>query len=413
MRFDKLQFRHPWRPYQRRVLDAIEDHLQDRRLHVVAAPGAGKTTLGLEIFRRLGKSALVLSPTRVIRDQWLARLGDFIRFDDGKPPAWTSRDLRSPGVLTSITYQALHTRVCSTSAEDESEDDLSGLEQAISDSETADLIESLRTGSIEVIIMDEAHHLRAAWWKALSRVCDEMPELTLVSLTATPPYDSVDHEWSRYEALCGPIDEEISVPELVKTGTLCPHQDYIWAVDASASERQKIREHDRRVDRLCDSLFASAEFEAIVGSHPWRARDPDHRDLLREPQIAVAILVYLQRKQLQLPPALLEALDLREADIPDLGRYWWQQLVHAVLFSPTFALNENHRESVAQLKKQLRASELLHKRELSLEKSRRMARSLGLSAAKVKACLDIHRIELRQRGEGLRQVVLTSASSRM
>jgi hypothetical protein len=33
-------------------------------------------------------------------------------------------------------------------------------------------------------------------------------------------------EWQRYEELCGPVDAEVSVPELVLEGDLCPHQDY-------------------------------------------------------------------------------------------------------------------------------------------------------------------------------------------
>jgi hypothetical protein len=55
-----LEFRWPWRPYQQRVLDALEEHLADQKLHVVAAPGSGKTCLGLEGFRRLGEPGLVL-----------------------------------------------------------------------------------------------------------------------------------------------------------------------------------------------------------------------------------------------------------------------------------------------------------------------------------------------------------------
>ena len=47
-----MEFRWPWRPYQRRVLAEIERHLGDRKLHIVAAPGSGKTILGLEVFRR-------------------------------------------------------------------------------------------------------------------------------------------------------------------------------------------------------------------------------------------------------------------------------------------------------------------------------------------------------------------------
>ena len=34
-----------------RVLQELKEHLDDARLHVVAAPGAGKTVLGLEVIR--------------------------------------------------------------------------------------------------------------------------------------------------------------------------------------------------------------------------------------------------------------------------------------------------------------------------------------------------------------------------
>ena len=47
MPFETLQFLYSWRPYQQRVLDAIDDHLDDERLHIVAALCAVKTTLGL------------------------------------------------------------------------------------------------------------------------------------------------------------------------------------------------------------------------------------------------------------------------------------------------------------------------------------------------------------------------------
>ncbi|WP_414896731.1 hypothetical protein [Rhodovulum sp. YEN HP10] len=52
--FGALAFRRPWRSYPARILADLEAHLGDRKLHVVAAPGAGKTVLGLEIIRRLG-----------------------------------------------------------------------------------------------------------------------------------------------------------------------------------------------------------------------------------------------------------------------------------------------------------------------------------------------------------------------
>ena len=40
-------------------------------------------------------------------------------------------------------------------------------------------------GGIEVVVLDEAHHLTAEWWKALKAVVTSVPEIVLVSLTAT------------------------------------------------------------------------------------------------------------------------------------------------------------------------------------------------------------------------------------
>ena len=61
-----------------------------------------------------------------------------------------------------------------------------------------------------------------------------------ISLTATPPYDATPAQWERYCKVCGPVDEEISVPELVKEGSLCPHQDYVYFNYPSREEEQRL-----------------------------------------------------------------------------------------------------------------------------------------------------------------------------
>lgn len=220
MDFSQLNFKYSWRPYQSRVLNAVDEHLEDDKLHIVAAPGAGKTTLGIEVFKRLAQNALILSPTRVIRDQWIERLTDFVECDNPFELAWVSNDLHTPKSFTSITYQALHAKIAQN--EDAQYDcDEQENEPTILDSrEVNAFISSLKNAEISVLILDEAHHLRQEWWKVLTAVCDALPQITLVSLTATPPYDSDGHEWGKYEQLCGTIDEEISVPELVKANTL-------------------------------------------------------------------------------------------------------------------------------------------------------------------------------------------------
>ena len=87
---------------------------------------------------------------------------------------------------------------------------------------------------------------------------ESLPNVTLVSLTGTTPYDATGVEWRRYEELCGPIDDEISVPELAQAKTLCPHQDFVYAVTAREPEAREIREHDEAVTATLDELLDTA-----------------------------------------------------------------------------------------------------------------------------------------------------------
>ncbi|WP_258955891.1 DEAD/DEAH box helicase family protein [Shewanella woodyi] len=405
--FETMRFRHSWRPYQERVLNAIKEHLNDERLHVVAAPGAGKTTLGLEVFRVLEKTTLVLSPTRVIRDQWIERLKDFTGTGDETKLNWVSNSIHDPKVLTSITFQALHAKFAEELNADEDEGVLLEEDDGLKDNEVNSFIKVIEEHKIQILILDEAHHLRAEWWRALEKVCEYFPDIILVSLTATPPYDAQGHEWARYEQLCGPIDEEISVPELVKAGTLCAHQDFIWACNATANEKNQIKEYDDRVSTLCHTLFNSDDFKGVVLSHPWLAPDEIEADIIKEPQIAIALLVFIKAKSLPSNEELMALLDMKDEDIPELGRHWWQILIQTILFSKTTQHSDSDQQFIEQLKKQLRTSELLNKRELSLERSRRMERSLSLSTSKILACVTIHQLEYKHRGESLRQVILT------
>ena len=52
----------------------MDFHLRDDMLHVVAAPGAGKTTLGIEVISRLNRPSLILCPTNTIKNQWKERI---------------------------------------------------------------------------------------------------------------------------------------------------------------------------------------------------------------------------------------------------------------------------------------------------------------------------------------------------
>lgn len=69
---------------------------------------------------------------------------------------------------------------------------------------------------------------------------DKLKDITFVSLTATSLLDSSGVEWKRYISLCGAVDAEIAIPNLVKENNLRPHQDYIHFSFPTLQENTKI-----------------------------------------------------------------------------------------------------------------------------------------------------------------------------
>ncbi len=409
MVFDTMQFRFSWRPYQQRVLQAIDDHLDDNRLHIVAAPGAGKTVLGLEVFRKLRRPTLVLSPTRIIRDQWIRRLTDFGVEGDPYDLPWISSHLSRPALLTSVTYQAVHVKAMKNGAQVQSDEEDEPSEgdgkKAIPDAEA--LLEVIAQGGIKVVILDEAHHLTAEWWKALKAVTASVPDLILVSLTATPPYDSLDASWERYTELCGPIDEEISIPELVKAGTLCPHQDYVWMVNIDRTEQQRISQFMDGVALVCRTLFDDDDFILLVREHPLLTDPSLLQRISKRPESLIALLSFLNEKALLDTSYDLAQFDLTNDDIPELTRRWWQVLLEELLTSNDIKYEAaEHSEYLIRLRKHLRSVGLMAGRSVTIDRSHFIERSLSMSSSKIGACVDIHGKEWFARQDGLRQVIM-------
>ena len=208
-----------------------------------------------------------MAPTITIRDQWVDRLVElFLPLGNGTPP-WVSTELRSPAFLTVATYQALHA-ICSSETEIQSptESEENGVsknhvemhanaEEAHHVSHAPITIPAhLTDAGFRALVLDEAHHLRAEWWRVLTSFAEKLQNPTIVALTATPPYDVSPFEWQRYEGLCGPVDAEVSVPELVQEGDLCPHQDYVWP----RPKALRIAENVRRSRSIVPGVFLAS-----------------------------------------------------------------------------------------------------------------------------------------------------------
>ncbi|UII74640.1 DEAD/DEAH box helicase family protein [Flagellimonas sp. HMM57] len=214
-----IKFKYSWRKYQQRVLDELQDHLSDQHLHVIAPPGSGKTVLGLEVAIRLNRPTLILAPTIAIRNQWIQRFCELF-LQTNLTPNWISRDIRNPEFMTVVTYQGLHAACNNWSIEEEEIEEEETEENGngkSTNSELDTIVRGLKSQNIKTIVVDEAHHLKSEWWRTLIKVKEKLAPV-IVGLTATPPYDVTVTEWQRYVNLNGPVDTEISVPELVIEG---------------------------------------------------------------------------------------------------------------------------------------------------------------------------------------------------
>ena len=221
-----VKFLGTYRPYQQRVLDNITHFLDNEKIHIVAAPGSGKTILGLELIKRLNNSSLVLVPSIAIREQWIDRFTNNFLLNKEEKDNWISNDIKIYKPIICITYQAFYAAYKKDqNKENYSEDDE---EFEANDYNEFDLIDTLINYNIKTFCLDECHHLKNEWWKALENVINKIDDRKIIALTATPPYDSNTNEWQKYINLCGPIDEEIFVPELIKDKNLCPHHDYVY-----------------------------------------------------------------------------------------------------------------------------------------------------------------------------------------
>lgn len=381
-----MNFKGEWRDYQARVLEEMEQHFGDRRLHVVAAPGAGKTVLGLEIVRRMGRPALVFAPTIAIRDQWEERLSPLFL---PEPPAAgaISRDLTHPHELTLTTYQAL---------------------DSIRRGDQLDaLIAALGAQGPLTLVFDEAHHLRREWWKCLVELANRLKDARIVALTATPPYDAGHAEWARYEELCGPIDLEIGIPELVRNGDLCPHQDHLILsvptgdalalLDARRSALGDLAQELRSDDALLDWLAA----------HPWLTDPEAHVEaILEAPEMLSAVLVLLAAAARPLPKPALKLLGVAAAEVPTPSQFWLERLLDGLIarHQEAFPLDPPRRKALAE---RLHRHGLIEGGRVRLGHTRSVFKLMTGSLAKLDSIQTIARAETAMLGPDLRMVVLS------
>ena len=280
--FPPVYFDGTLRPSQKDVAKIAREQLErgERRLHIVAPPGSGKTVVGLYLWAECVKvPALVLSPNSAIQAQWAARTSLFKRRDDADLTPSVSTSPKQPGLLTSLTYQSVTMPAGATEELDarafdmwvdvlldndqaesfdaaeiwihdlkrhnpdyfnqrlghyrkkiRDDDAVSGRAiDALHESAKATL-ERLRDVGVGLLILDECHHLMGHWGRVLAEVEEFFGNPVIVGLTATPPDRSGKKQFDidRYDRFFGDIDYEVPVPAVVKDGFLAPYQDLAY-----------------------------------------------------------------------------------------------------------------------------------------------------------------------------------------
>jgi len=414
-----LKFKGSWRSYQQRILRNLEFHLLDKKLHIVAAPGAGKTTLGIEVLSRLNRTALILCPTNTIKNQWRDRIcSAFLNKDEYDN---VSTDIRKPALLTIVTYQALLAAFCEGSAgkeenileqdntydiEEESDNESITSSKRFKPEKADEIIKILKKANVSLLCFDEAHHLRKEWWKALTYLVDELKPKQTVALTATPPYDVEYAEWERYEELCGPIDEVISIPELVQNGDLCPHQDFIYFSLLRDNESAVIREYNTHVGEFLGKIFKDSELFLYLSKMSFlNPTENDIEKIFDAPDFYVSIASFLKSGGVEIPKKFLELFDAKQTEIPPFGIEQAKDFINGFLTTHTneFPGLEEKIESYNNLAKRLG---LIQNKRIVLNDSQKIQKQIAHSLGKLDSIVEIADLETKNLGKDLRMVVL-------
>lgn len=388
-----IAFKYTWRNYQQRVLSELERYLNDGTLHIVAPPGSGKTVLGLQVMLKLDKPALIIAPTIAVRNQWIDRFCELFLQTD-RVPDWISCDIRHPAFVTVTTYQGLHA-ACNDLREKRS-----------GDANLAAIVRLLKDQNVQTFIADEAHHLKNEWWNTLTKLKAALSPV-IVDLTATPPYDVTGAEWEHYIELNGPVDAEITVPELVREGDLCPHQDYICYSRLSPEEYKVICEYRENIDRLFTEIqHDEGLIRALEGLPAWTDPKENTEWIYSNMSAYSSLLIFFHTLGRQIPESHSDVLDEKKPEFPPFDYEWAETLLDFYL-NKGRDLFPGHAKHQEQLRNKLIYHGATDKNQISFRYNSKITRTLSTSLEKLNSIRDIVSFEYGQMGKDLRLVVLT------
>ncbi len=209
------------RPYQSDIIERVAAARSGghKRILLVMPTGAGKTVVFARIIANLeadGGNTLILAHRRELIKQTSAKLYD-AGVDHGIIQAGFPTRPDAPVQVASI--QTLHARAISS--------------------------KQMNLPEADIIVIDEAHHCRAATYQ---KIVDSYPEATILGLTATPVRGDGKGLGASFDILL----EGTTIPELVTEGYLVPTK--VYAPTTPDLEGIGIRMGDYAEDKLAERM---------------------------------------------------------------------------------------------------------------------------------------------------------------
>jgi len=466
--FDELSFSGDWRRYQQAAIAAFERDREAgrRRTHIVAPPGSGKTLLGVELVRRIGRRALVLAPNGAVQMQWPRTLRSFgaptdigrvagpepyfpiacmtyqslCQLEDpevalGRVAAgrWEAERAAATGMEVEEIRRERYEGAAAERRAKEIARITAGVKREIARGEhagveLADLLSAtakqrvaaMQAGRVGVVVLDECHHLASMWGYVVRAVLDELggEDVHVIGLTATPPSDLSGEEMELYEELLGPVDFTVPTPAVVRDGHLAPYQELAWLTEPLSSERAWLAEHDTRFKELVTALHEDVESDhsfpgwVITRVRERRRSATDEAQVPWEefqrarPGLARAGVRFLASAGLTLPDGAPRGEAYRRApDLDDWLVLLEDYALRCLHVSPAPAASERYEAVAAAL------AELGFR--LTRQGIRRgtseVDKLLTSSQAKALGAVEVLASEMESRGDDLRALVLCDA----
>lgn len=463
--FQTMQFSYPFRKYQSLILQKVDSTKEkDRKFHIVAPPGSGKTIVGIELIRRFGYPAVIFSPTSTIQLQWKEKVGMFISSEKPKIDidSIVSIDGKKLRPINSYTYQLISSPCENVEFAEEAalflwKDDMVAQQiventldaekrieilkknnpasykremtkyykkiktKYLSDpnfdgtqflhTNAKNLINRLIAYGVKTIVMDESHHLLDYWAVVIKELIKRIEDPLLIGLTATPPLSAQDSELDNYLSIMGEIDFEIPTPAVVKEGNLAPYQDLVYFCSPTHKEKQYISSIQSRFQELIESIgqrdtFSKWVRKRIILRLLSGGQKQDWTSFFNHnPFLAIAGVKYIQQiLQEDVPDDIVQSEEMEQ----DMVLEDWVELLsdYSLNFLKISSEKKHHTE-YEEISSVLRSFGYL-----LTEKGIRQHRSptdvlLALSDAKNQAVIQILQTEIDSMGGDLRVVVIT------